>query len=63
MLELEGQLTPIMAQMVKSADTNGLLDNAADVASQQDAVKAKIHERLEKDEEFGPEDFAVSDCC
>ena len=60
MLELEGELTPILAQMVKSADTNGLLDNAADVAAQQDSVKSEIHKRLEVDEEFGPEDYKVS---
>lgn len=56
-MELEGELTPILAQMVKSADTNGLLDNAADVAAQQDAVKAQIHERFEKDGDFSQEDF------
>ena len=60
MLELEGELTPILAQMVKSADTNGLLDNAADVAMQQDSVKSEIHKRLEVDEEFGTEDYKAS---
>ena len=59
LMELEGELTPILAQMVKSADTNGLLDNAADVAAQQDAVKAQIHKRFEKDGDFSQEDFQV----
>ena len=27
LLDLEGELTPIMVQMVKSANMNGLLDN------------------------------------
>ena len=27
LLALEGELTPILVQMVKSANTNGLLDN------------------------------------
>ena len=30
LLALEGELTPILVQMVKSADTNGLLDNDLD---------------------------------
>ena len=30
LLALEGELTPILVQMVKSADTNGLLDNDSD---------------------------------
>lgn len=30
LLALEGELTPILVQMVKSANTNGLLDNDCD---------------------------------
>ncbi len=30
LLALEGELTPILVQMVKSANTNGLLDNDSD---------------------------------
>ena len=30
LLALEGELTPILVQMVKSANTNGLLDNDGD---------------------------------
>ena len=30
LLALEGELAPILVQMVKSANTNGLLDNESD---------------------------------
>ena len=30
LLALDGELTPIMAQMVKSANTNGLLDDESE---------------------------------
>ena len=33
LLALEGELTPILVQMVKSANTNGLLDNDSDSSS------------------------------
>ena len=33
LLALEGELTPILVQMVKSANTNGLLDNDNDCSS------------------------------
>lgn len=33
LLALEGELTPILVQMVKSANTNGLLDNDSDCSS------------------------------
>ena len=33
LLALEGELTPILVQMVKSAHTNGLLDNETDGSS------------------------------
>ena len=35
LLALEGELTPILVQMVKSANTNGLLDNDSDGAKYQ----------------------------
>ena len=34
LLALEGELTPILVQMVKSANMNGLLDNETDESSQ-----------------------------
>ena len=33
LLALEGELTPILVQMVKSANTNGLLDNESEGSS------------------------------
>ena len=44
LLALEGELTPILVQMVKSANTNGLLDNDSDcpVKYQYKAHKAKV---------------------
>lgn len=35
LLALEGELTPILVQMVKSANTNGLLDNDCDSSNYQ----------------------------
>jgi hypothetical protein len=35
LLALEGELTPILVQMVKSANTNGLLDNDCDSSKHQ----------------------------
>lgn len=35
LLALEGELTPILVQMVKSANTNGLLDNDCDSCKHQ----------------------------
>jgi hypothetical protein len=35
LLALEGELTPILVQMVKSANTNGLLDNDCDCSKHQ----------------------------
>ena len=34
LLALEGELTPILVQMVKSANMNGLLDNESDNLSE-----------------------------
>ena len=33
LLALEGEITPILVQMVKSANTNGLLDNETECSS------------------------------
>uniref|UniRef100_A0A8C2WNA0 Inositol hexakisphosphate and diphosphoinositol-pentakisphosphate kinase n=1 Tax=Cyclopterus lumpus TaxID=8103 RepID=A0A8C2WNA0_CYCLU len=58
LLALEGELTPILVQMVKSANMNGLLDNDTDsLSSCQHRVKARLHEILQKDREFTDEDF------
>lgn len=58
LLALEGELTPILVQMVKSANMNGLLDNDSDSLSGcQHRVKARLHEILQKDRDFIDEDF------
>uniref|UniRef100_A0AAR2IP03 Inositol hexakisphosphate and diphosphoinositol-pentakisphosphate kinase n=1 Tax=Pygocentrus nattereri TaxID=42514 RepID=A0AAR2IP03_PYGNA len=58
LLALEGELTPILVQMVKSANMNGLLDNDIDSLSGcQHRVKARLHEIMQKDQPFSEEDF------
>ncbi|XP_060768002.1 inositol hexakisphosphate and diphosphoinositol-pentakisphosphate kinase 2 isoform X3 [Neoarius graeffei] len=58
LLALEGELTPILVQMVKSANMNGLLDNDLDSLSGcQHRVKARLHEIMQKDDDFTEEDF------
>lgn len=58
LLALEGELTPILVQMVKSANMNGLLDSVNDSLSNcQHRVKARLHEILQRDREFTPEDY------
>ncbi|XP_058267774.1 inositol hexakisphosphate and diphosphoinositol-pentakisphosphate kinase 2 isoform X2 [Hemibagrus wyckioides] len=58
LLALEGELTPILVQMVKSANMNGLLDSDSDsLSSCQQRVKARLHEILQKDRDFTSEDY------
>uniref|UniRef100_A0A3Q1K4K1 Inositol hexakisphosphate and diphosphoinositol-pentakisphosphate kinase n=1 Tax=Anabas testudineus TaxID=64144 RepID=A0A3Q1K4K1_ANATE len=58
LLALEGELTPILVQMVKSANMNGLLDSDSDsLSSCQHRVKARLHEILQKDRDFIEEDY------
>ncbi|XP_033841197.1 inositol hexakisphosphate and diphosphoinositol-pentakisphosphate kinase 2 isoform X5 [Periophthalmus magnuspinnatus] len=58
LLALEGELTPILVQMVKSANMNGLLDNDCDSLSGcQHRVKARLHEILQRDRGFTEEDY------
>ncbi|XP_036779531.2 inositol hexakisphosphate and diphosphoinositol-pentakisphosphate kinase 1 isoform X11 [Manis pentadactyla] len=58
LLALEGELTPILVQMVKSANMNGLLDSDGDsLSSCQRRVKARLHHILQQDASFGPEDY------
>ncbi|XP_066511112.1 inositol hexakisphosphate and diphosphoinositol-pentakisphosphate kinase 2-like isoform X1 [Hoplias malabaricus] len=58
LLALEGELTPILVQMVKSANMNGLLDNDIDSLSGcQHRVKARLHEIMQKDQPFSEEDY------
>ncbi|KAG7271749.1 hypothetical protein CRUP_032652 [Coryphaenoides rupestris] len=49
LLALEGELTPILVQMVKSANMNGLLDSDSDSLSGcQHRVKARLHNIMQK---------------
>ncbi|XP_031224415.1 inositol hexakisphosphate and diphosphoinositol-pentakisphosphate kinase 2 isoform X2 [Mastomys coucha] len=58
LLALEGELTPILVQMVKSANMNGLLDSDSDsLSSCQQRVKTRLHEILQKDRDFTAEDY------
>ncbi|XP_055525470.1 inositol hexakisphosphate and diphosphoinositol-pentakisphosphate kinase isoform X3 [Wyeomyia smithii] len=56
LLALEGELTPILVQMVKSANTNGLLDNDCDSSKYQNMAKSRLHELMQIDREFTIED-------
>lgn len=58
LLALEGELTPILVQMVKSANMNGLLDSDSDSLTDcQQKVKARLHEIMQKDQEFTQDDY------
>ncbi|XP_077566379.1 inositol hexakisphosphate and diphosphoinositol-pentakisphosphate kinase 1 isoform X3 [Stigmatopora nigra] len=58
LLALEGELTPILVQMVKSANMNGLLDSDSDSLTDcQQKVKARLHEIMQKNQEFSQEDY------
>ncbi|XP_053282589.1 inositol hexakisphosphate and diphosphoinositol-pentakisphosphate kinase 1 isoform X2 [Pleuronectes platessa] len=58
LLALEGELTPILVQMVKSANMNGLLDSDSDSLTDcQQKVKARLHESMQKDQDFAAEAY------
>ncbi|XP_072290765.1 inositol hexakisphosphate and diphosphoinositol-pentakisphosphate kinase 1-like isoform X8 [Eucyclogobius newberryi] len=56
LLALEGELTPILVQMVKSANMNGLLDSDC-LSDSQNRIKTRLHEILQQDQDFGPEHY------
>lgn len=58
-LALEGELTPILFQMVKSANTNGLLDNDCESSKCQKLVKERLHEIMQKNMELTSEDIEI----
>ncbi len=59
LLALEGELTPILVQMVKSANMNGMLDSDSDSLTDcQQRVKARLHEIMQKNKEFNEEDYS-----
>ncbi|XP_038562103.1 inositol hexakisphosphate and diphosphoinositol-pentakisphosphate kinase 2 isoform X6 [Micropterus salmoides] len=58
LLALEGELTPILVQMVKSANMNGLLDSDSDSLTDcQQKVKARLHEIMQRDQEYTLDDY------
>lgn len=59
LLALEGELTPILVQMVKSANMNGMLDSDSDSLTDcQQRVKARLHEIMQKNKDFNEEDYS-----
>ncbi|CAB3408872.1 unnamed protein product [Caenorhabditis bovis] len=58
LLALEGELTPILMQMVKSANTDGLLDDDCQARLYQTELKRYLHKALQADREFTPQDYA-----
>ncbi|XP_076452977.1 inositol hexakisphosphate and diphosphoinositol-pentakisphosphate kinase 2-like isoform X5 [Babylonia areolata] len=52
LLALEGELTPILVQMVKSANTNGLLDGEGKTSKSQLVVKEKLKSVFNQDRDF-----------
>ncbi|XP_030379206.1 inositol hexakisphosphate and diphosphoinositol-pentakisphosphate kinase isoform X2 [Scaptodrosophila lebanonensis] len=63
LLALEGELTPILVQMVKSANTNGLLDNDCDSSKYQNLAKGRLHELMQNDREFTSQDRELINPC
>jgi inositol hexakisphosphate/diphosphoinositol-pentakisphosphate kinase len=49
LLALDGELAPILVQMIKSANTNGLLDNDSMSSKWQNEVKNKLKDYLTED--------------
>ncbi|KAG5274105.1 hypothetical protein AALO_G00159240 [Alosa alosa] len=62
-LALEG-LTPILVQMVKSANMNGLLDSDSDSLTDcQQRVKAHLHEIMQRERDFTKGDYEKTCSC
>uniref|UniRef100_A0A8W8JB79 Inositol hexakisphosphate and diphosphoinositol-pentakisphosphate kinase n=1 Tax=Magallana gigas TaxID=29159 RepID=A0A8W8JB79_MAGGI len=57
LLALEGELPPILVQMVKSANTNGLLDKQGETSKYQQVVKERLTHMLNEDKEFDEDDY------
>lgn len=57
LLALEGELTPILMQMVKSANTDGLLDDDCNARDFQSELKSYLHSALQVDRDWTPEDY------
>lgn len=59
LLALEGELTPILVQMVKSANTNGLLDNDCDSSKYQNMWVPLFHRIIISDENYYSHDKKI----
>ncbi|CAF1262887.1 unnamed protein product, partial [Didymodactylos carnosus] len=57
LLALDGELPPILVQMVKSANTNGLLDYDAESTKRQTRVKEALQDLLSRDRDFTDADY------
>ncbi|XP_025089827.1 inositol hexakisphosphate and diphosphoinositol-pentakisphosphate kinase 2-like isoform X4 [Pomacea canaliculata] len=57
LLALEGELAPILVQMVKSANTNGLLDADGKTSKCQIVVKEKLKDVFNQKRDFNEEDY------
>ncbi|VDK43673.1 unnamed protein product [Anisakis simplex] len=57
LLALEGELTPILMQMVKSANTDGLLDDDCNARDFQNELKSYLHSALQVDREWTADDY------
>uniref|UniRef100_A0A0N5CB37 Inositol hexakisphosphate and diphosphoinositol-pentakisphosphate kinase n=1 Tax=Strongyloides papillosus TaxID=174720 RepID=A0A0N5CB37_STREA len=57
LLALEGELTPIMMQMVKSSNTDGLLNDDFNAREFQNELKGYLHSILQVDRDFTQEDY------
>ncbi|EJD76368.1 histidine acid phosphatase domain containing 1 [Loa loa] len=56
LLALEGELTPILMQMVKSANTDGLLDDDVNARDFQQELKCYLHSALQVNRDWTTED-------
>jgi inositol hexakisphosphate/diphosphoinositol-pentakisphosphate kinase len=59
LLALDGELPPILVQMVHSTNTNCFLDNNVDSSGEKQKVKKALHDRLAKDRPFTEEDYDI----
>ncbi|VDN02137.1 unnamed protein product [Thelazia callipaeda] len=57
LLALEGELTPILMQMVKSANTDGLLDDDVNARDFQHELKSYLHSALQVNRDWTSEDY------
>jgi len=59
LLALEGELTPILMQMVKSSNTDGLLNDDFNARQFQSDLKSFLHSALQVDRDFTQEDYTA----